>query len=454
LATNGFDLVGYVLRTAPTPARIRWLVGLVCALSLVFCLVGEDMVTGARAAIKTVGVDAAPSIIAAQDINYALADLDANAGNYLLGSTVHQYAAVRAFEQRRAELTASILAAAQNITYGDAEKVPIGQLLDGLGRYLELEAQSRYQKDQGDASGALVSYVAATDLMHTKLMPAADALDEANRRFLDHGYDQQVAASEGAEQVAGGAGVLLLGALLLGQLYLYRRTRRVLNVPLVAATLVCAAFTFYLVSQIGDARDDLKVAKKDAFDSIHALSKARAIAGDANGDETRWLLGGPTMARFEKDYHDKVRKIASHPQPDEKWLTAKLPPVDYKGLFADEMRNITFTGEREAAIEMIHAFGKYDAIDGKMRGLERGGKHDAAVELCIGTRPDQSNAAFDAFSAALKKVVDINRAVFDVRVKRGMDDLHFAEWALPLASFAIALLAMLGARARLREYNA
>jgi hypothetical protein len=453
VTTGGFDLVGYVLRTAPTPARLRWLIGAVAALSLVFFLVGEDMLVGARAAVKTVGMDAAPSIIAAQEINYALADLDANAGNYLLGSRAHQDAAMRSFEQRRTELTASILAAAQNITYGDAEKVPIGQLMDGLGRYLEIVAQSRYQKDQGDAQGALVTYVGATDLMHARLIPAADALDEANRRFLDRGYDDQVAASEGAEHVAGGAGLLVLGALLLGQLYLYRRTRRILNVPMVGATLVCAMFTLYLVSQIGDARDDLKVAKKDAFDSIHALEKARAIAGDANGDETRWLLGGASMAKFDQAYRDKVQKIASHAQPEERWLTAKLPPGDYKGLFADEMRNITFAGEREAAIAMIHAFAKYDAIDGKIRGLERSGKHDAAVELCIGTRADQSNAAFDAFGAALKKVVDINRVVFDDRVKRGMGDLGFAEWALPAVSALIALLAFLGIRSRLKEYT-
>jgi hypothetical protein len=454
VTTNGFDLVGYVLRTAPTPARLRWLLGLVWALSLILFLVGEDMLVGAWTAMKTVGKDAAPSIIDAQDINYALADIDANAGNYLLGTRTHQDAAMRSFEQRRSELTATLLHAAGNITYGDAERVPIGQLFDNLGRYLELVSQMRYQKDQGDAQGALVTYGAATDLMHTRLVPAADALDAANRGFLDHKYDEQQAESEGAGRIAGGVGGLVVLALLAGQLYLYRRTRRVFNVALLAATVVAGAFTGALVARINDARDDLKVAKKDAFDSIHALSKARAIAGDANGDETRWLLGGPGAAKFEQAYHDKVRKIASVPEPAEKMITATPVPQQYQGLFADEMRNITFPGERDAALKMIHAFAKYDAIDVKIRKLEADHKHDAAVELCIGSGADESNAAFDEFGDALKKVILINHVAFDYTVNHGMDDLALTEKILPFASIAIALLAFLGLRSRLKEYSA
>ena len=38
---------------------------------------------------------------------------------------------------------------------------------------------------------------------------------------------------------------------------------------------------------------DLKQIIEDAFDSIHSLWQAAAIAYDANGDESRFLLGGP-----------------------------------------------------------------------------------------------------------------------------------------------------------------
>ncbi len=450
---GGFDLMRWI-RTAPTPLRLRGLLVLVWGLALVLFLVGEETLVAESTAMRTVGKDAAPSIIAAQDINYALADLDANAGNYLLGNRGHQEAAMRAFEKRRTDLTASLLSAAQNITYGDAEKVPIGQLFEGLGRYLELVSQMRFQKDQGDAQGALVTYGDATNLMHQRLVPAGDALDKANRGYLDRGYEDEQAESEGAVRTAGGAGAAVLVALLAAQIYLFRRTRRILSLPLVAATIVCAGFTFYLVGRLDDAHHDLKVATKDAFDSIHMLSKARAIAGDANGDETRWLLFGKDAAKFEQAYRDKVKLLATVAEPPDAMITATPPPKQYQGLFADEMRNITFAGEREAALKMIRAFSAYDAIDGKIRSLERAGKHDAAVEMCIGSGAGQSNAAFDEFGEALHKVITINRTAFDFTVKRGMDDLALAEKLMPIACLAIALLAFLGIRPRLREYAA
>jgi hypothetical protein len=209
------------------------------------------------------------------------------------------------------------------------------------------------------------------------------------------------------------------------------------------------------VTRITAARDDLHVAKEDAFESIHALWKARAIAYDANGDETRYLLVAPVRAAaFEQAYRDKVKKLTTVPQPDEAMLAKNDMPAQYQGFFATEMRNITFPGEREAALAMIRAFAAYDTIDGTIRRLERGGHHAEAVEKCIGVGARDSNAAFAAFDVALKAVIAINRKQFDATVERGQSSLKMAGVVLPIASLLIALLALLGIRPRLREYAA
>ncbi len=96
----------------------------------------------------------------------------------------------------------------------------------------------------------------------------------------------------------------------------------------------------------------------------------------------------------------------------------------------------------------------YDRIDGKIRGLEANGHHDDAVQLCIGTGAEESNAAFDRFDKALQKVIAINREVFDQTVAGGESDLAVAEKVLPLVSLIVAALALLGIRMRLREYAA
>jgi hypothetical protein len=442
------------IRDAPTPRRLRAFLYAIWALSGLLFLAGEGTLSGARSAMKTVGQDTAPSIIAAQEISSALADLDASAGNYLIGSKVHQVAAARVFEQRRVRITTNLVDAASNITYGEAERVPINTLFDGLGRYLEMVAEMRARKDDGDHPGAALTYAAATDLVHRRLLPAADGLDHANRAHLDIEYRRQRTRSAGAEALAGSVGLLLLAILLWAQWFVLRRMRRILNLPLLGATISCALFTLYLVTRIGIAREDLRIAKEDAFESIHALWKARAIAYDANGDETRYLLGGAPAQGFERAYHDKVRRLASAPQPDESVFAKRGPPPTYTGLFADELRNITFPGEREAAARMIRAFAGYDAIDGRIRALERSGKHDQAVDLCIGLGADQSNATFDRFDRALLDVLEINRRAFDATIERGQDGLRTAAVLAPLASIVIAVLALLGLRPRLREYGA
>src|SRR5215472_17494437 len=78
-----------------------------------------------RGAMKTVGKDSAPSIIAAQHIKSALADMDANAANYLLGAPGTMPDTVKAYEARREEGAKALIAAAENITYGDDERIPI-----------------------------------------------------------------------------------------------------------------------------------------------------------------------------------------------------------------------------------------------------------------------------------------------------------------------------------------
>jgi hypothetical protein len=432
----------------PTPRRLRaYQIAIWLFAGLLF-LMGEGTLGRARSAMKTIGKDSAPSIIAAQEIGSALADLDANAANYLIGTASHRADAMRAYETRRVQVTSRLVDAAQNITYGDAEKVPIHTMIEQLGRYFELFAEARYRHDLGDDKGALDAYRNGTDLMHTKILVAANQLDRANRGFMDDVYRDQKRASEGAEGLAVALGGALLVALVLVQWFLYKKMRRMVNPPLAVATVLAFGFVVYLVNAFGDARTDLKIAKEDAFESIHTLWKARATAYDANGDESRYLLDRPTVGKYEASFDAHVRELTTAPA-----VKAPKGRENFQGLFADELGNITFPGEREAALTMIARFAEYYDIDRHIRELEKAGNHAAAVELCIGSLSNESNAAFERFDDALMHVIKINRDEFDEVIERGDGALGRAEWLDPLIVIAIAALAWLGIRARLREYD-
>jgi hypothetical protein len=217
-------------------------------------------------------------------------------------------------------------------------------------------------------------------------------------------------------------------------------------------------FIGYLVGRFGAAREDLRVAKADAFESIHLLWKARAIAYDANADESRYLLdrrASPTLAQVDENaFFNKVKLLTT--QPD---LRSRVAGELFKhrtggidGLFADELRNVTFPGEWPSAMEMIQAYAAYYAIDAQIRKLETSGQHDKAVDLCIGSGADQSNAAFAKFDQALDKTIQINRSYFDSSLAAADGGLRRAELFDPAFAVAIALLAYFGLRPRIREY--
>ena len=165
----------------------------------------------------------------------------------------------------------------------------------------------------------------------------------------------------------------------------------------------------------------------------------------------------PQAADHERAFFDKVDKLAKRPDGlSFDGLAAKvvegLLPDGFEGYLAAELRNITFPGEREAAIETLETFARYVKIDGEIRRLEGRGNHTAAVALCVGNDPGQSNWAFSRFDDALGKTLDINQRAFKDAVDRGFKTLAGFDVASPLVALGISLLAYVGLRPRMREY--
>jgi hypothetical protein len=435
-----------------TPALLRIIVGASWVGALLLFLAAFHTLAEMRQAVQTIGRDTVPSVLAAQDIRAALVDMDANAANDLLAGPGGMAAAREAFESRRQTVARRLLDAAQNITYGDEERVPIGVVADGVGTYLQRVAQAQALQPQ-DPAAALGVYREATAQMHQALLPAADALDAANASHLETAYRERRAAAGQAMILVYLIGGVLIVGLVAAQVFLLRRTRRLASPPLVAATLIALLFLLRLGTAFGAEMDHLKVAKQDAFDSLHALSQARSIAYDANGDESLFLLDRERAAQYEQAFASKTGQIANAPDFDQAVAAAERGAVAFNGFLADELRNITFPGERDAALATLRAFGQYLAIDREIRALEQSGQHEAAVALCVGTAEGQSNWAFDRFDAALGGTIDINQQAFDDAISSGFADLQGLDLLAPGAALAIAVLAWLGIRPRLGEYH-
>ena len=289
--------------------------------------------------------------------------------------------------------------------------------------------------------------------MHDRVLPAAIALDRAERAVLDAEYTEARAASTRYEVAAVVCGAFLVGVLVRAQVFVRRRLRRRIAPGLLAATALAVAFSGVPRRSASTAREEnLRLARVDAFNSIHLLWRATAIVYDARGDEARWLLDRSRSDEYDDAFRTKTGQLWGESVGDGLRLDdARSKSVT--GLLADEARNVTFEGERGAVEAVLLGYVAFLRADEGLRALERQGKHGAAIERWSGGGYDAPQVAFDRPRRRppahdRHQPARVRRARSPTAIAR----LRRAEWLDPAFVLGVALLAWLGVRARLREY--
>nr|BEK63430.1 hypothetical protein KPHV_06570 [Kitasatospora purpeofusca] len=258
--------------------------------------------------------------------------------------------------------------------------------------------------------------------------------------------------------------MLALAALGVLQRVLAVRFRRVVNVPLAVATLLALAGLVTALSLASRAEHQLVVAKSNAYDSVIALGRARAVAYDLNADESRYLTDPARAAAYEQSFFEKTQSFARvdgatlGSYNNELAALADRHRADHAaiglgGFLGDELRNITFAGEQEAAERVLTAFQAYQRDDRKIRELNAQGRLKDAVTFNTGLAAGQSNADFGLLATALDDVQAVNQHAMDRAVAATDGDLDATAAALGGALLvAVIALVVLGVRPRVREF--
>lgn len=464
---------------------------------LVFTAAGLGVLTAALVAVLVAGTmtargglsamaSATDEVSATNDLYFRLNDMDAQAADALLvgfhptpsvPASVNAQASVRTYESDRQAADRDLQKVAANPALASAS----ARLLDALGGYEALIAQALYV-GQNDASqsparppaAALSAYQRASSLMHSSVLPTAAQITASDSARVG---DQYTADRQGVRIYAILsliAGLLLLAGLLATSRYLARRFRRMLAPTLAAAVVLTLAIAGAGAATLLHEADHFKVAKQDAFDSINALTRARAVSYDANADESRWLLD--RTAALQSGFFDKVSQVAAAPGVNATAAAAnpnsyydglksavtqlsvdpaanRVAHVTIGGFLGTELNNITFPAEAQGAAATVRAFQAYVQDDAVMRGDASRGDLAGAVALDIGTQPGQSNYAYYQYDQALTHIIAINQSAFAAAIVDGQAALGVWSW-LAYAAGA-ALLALIGAALypRLREYR-
>jgi hypothetical protein len=472
-------MAGFVLRGSwSTPVRVR--VGAAVAVALAGCLAAVLVVvfSGLGGTFSSIGGRDAPEVDAATGLYFSANDMDAQVANILLVGNDASLAADRAqdvaiYASDRATADQDLQQATVTEAGDAAAEDELRSVLDRLGQYEALAADA-ILTDQaagvaasaaGRASAAsLAYYQQATDLMRTGILPQVNALTNISAAALDTGYQSGRSASATGIGIVVVIGVLLLVVLVLTQLYLFRRFRRLVNPALAAATLIAIVLMAVTATGLSGESDHLKVAKQDAFDSIIALTQARAVSYDANADESRYLVDPGRAAQYQQSFLTKSQELADVGNvgifeydaalaADIRAYDANNSDVAFGGYLGAEFRNITFTGERAAAVRTLLAYQVYERDDRALRALAKKNLA-AAVAFDIGIAPGQSDWAFNQYDAALSSVIAINSDAFTSAVQSGEGGAADSDIAIYVAGTALlAGLVLLGVRPRLAEYH-
>jgi hypothetical protein len=312
------------LRTTPGKVRagVAAVVVLACGLGVLIAMIFGGVGNGFTA----IGRSDAPLVEESTGLYFSVNDMDAQVANVLLtGNDPGLFAdrkqdlSIYSADRQRAEkdLQQVAVTAAPDPTAQRA----VGAVLDALGRYEALAAGAILVNERGNdhagrPSAATLNYFRqATDLMRTGLLPAAASLTSSNASSLDTAYNQNRSSAQGGRVFVLVLGVALAGVLLGLQLYLARRYRRLVNPALAVATMLAGGLAIAGAVQLGAQANNLKVAKQDAFDSIVALTQARAVSFDANADESRYLVDPGRAAPvpgFVPDQVAAARRCGQH----------------------------------------------------------------------------------------------------------------------------------------------
>jgi hypothetical protein len=441
--------------------------------------------SGVAGGLSAMGGTDAPEVTAATGLYFSLNDMDAQVANVMLAGTDGalagdrpQYLATYASDRQTAY--ADLQQAAVTAAGNPAAQRQLQSVLVNVGKYEALAADALLAEQQaagtsasgptpgGAASGtpseAVGYYRQATGLMRTAILPQVSSLATVSSDKLDGSYAAGRSDAIAGAVIALVAGILLVALLVAFQVFLSRRFRRTVCPALAAATAAALALTIVTAGRLDAEASHLTVAKQDTFDSIVALSQARAISYAANADESRYLADPGRAAAYQQSFLAESQQLASVGNVPlaqyEPTLAAGFAAyqannadVRFGGYLGAEFRNITFPGERAAAVAALRAFLFYEQDDHRLRQLASTNP-EAAAQFDTSMAPGQSDWAFDQYDKALVAVIGINQGAFTAAVAAGEGSAVGWNGLVPGGcALLIVALVLLGARPRLAEYR-
>ncbi|MET7336791.1 hypothetical protein [Nonomuraea sp. NPDC005650] len=432
-------------RKESVSGRLRTLAGLslgTLVLLLAAILAGAGS-TGSG--LRTIGHDAGPQVLATTGLYRQMSEMDALVAEALLLGREYgpqQQADLTSYDQRRLEISESLLKAYRLALDDPTEQRTVESLIEGLGRYERLATQARLLDVQSEHTAGqppdhvVEAYQRATDLMHRELLPQAYNLTLETGTIVRRAHAAERSTTSLARAAVVVTGLLALVCLLILQAYLTRRFRRVFAPALMVATMLTAAGLVTGTALLNQQGEALEQAKGHGFDSVLTLTRARAISKTMHGDQSRYLLDRFRKDTYEHTFLDKSRTIVAVE-------STSLP--DYQGKLNANFQGLLggLTGEDRSRV--FAAYQRFQQADARMRTMPA----EAAIKFWDG----ELTQAYERYDKVLEELVRRYESDFERAIDNGDGALETLWRWIPAGLTAGALLILVGIWPRLREYR-
>jgi hypothetical protein len=417
-------------RLTTTPGRMRLAFAAIAIGLLTIAVVGSGALRARQRAATAVGQQAEPLLAGAEVMYSSLADADATATNTFLTPGQEPPERRAAYLDDLSTAGAQLAAVARQAGSTSDAAPAITVITKDLPTYSGLIEAARADNRLGLPVGAAYLREGST-LMQTQILPAVGRLYQAEAGRLNQAYRSGQSSLDVIGVVV--AAALAVVALTVTQLFLARRTNRLINPGLLAATVLALVVLVWAVLAFSASGSRLHQAQHKGSDPVQLLSSARILVSRAQADENLALVARGSGSQYLADFDVVIKTLG--------------PAAGSSGLLAEADRSVP-----ASSLQLVGTGGPYAAYlhaHAAVVTAETSGHFSDAVKIATG---DEVLAA-SGVSTALATRITGAQSVFDATAAAGRHDLSRLDLGVIALAVLAAGLAFAGIEQRINEYR-
>ncbi len=408
-----------------TPGRILTIGVILAMLGILSAFAISTTINERQNQLDTVLEHTEPLSFAAGQLYTTLSVADAAAATAFIAGAEPRAVRQR-YEQAIIEAAVAVTRSSSGLTDPPLVEL-LGRINAQLAVYTGLIEIARTNNRMGNPVGS--SYLSeASALMQDKILPDAQRLYEATSAQVD--AETTASASIPAPVILVVAATLGFG--LFAHRWLAKRTKRRVNIGLVAGGLAIGVMIVWVGTALAISTTGSRSAKNTAADSLRTVTNMAITAQQARADETLSLIRRGDEDLRKRSYYQRVDAMRQQLR-------------DYLG--REDTVDKTGLAQADQLLE------RWRQADIRINDYISVGNYQAATQVALGTGEDDSTPAFDKLNDALSQGIQESRKQLRSDILSARRVLSGTTVGGAVLSVGAALAVALGLWPRMSEYR-